>query len=182
MVIDQRDLFFRRFKEEIKSRSRGYRMWWHRKVKGQKEKDEKGKGHHHMRSQRNGCLDGWSHKSMGWSIIYYMMNVIAGRWGMTETLSSDTFHRTTGGRYETILTPSSYQGGNVRGLRADEVLLGWTVCWCSGCAAWTETQPCQSQACASSSGHPCTSPACRIIKNKSTKITKSTPLALYMLW
>lgn len=52
--------------------------------------------------------------------------------------------------------PAAFQGGNV--LEDDEVLLGWTVCWCSGCAAWTETQPCRSQACGSSSGHPCTSP------------------------
>lgn len=49
------------------------------------------------------------------------------------------------------------RGGRVK--REDgEILLGWTACWCSGCAAWTETLPCRSQACGASSGRPCTSP------------------------
>lgn len=40
----------------------------------------------------------------------------------------------------------------------DDILRHLRVCWCSDCAAWTETRPCRSQVCGSSSGHPCTSP------------------------
>lgn len=42
--------------------------------------------------------------------------------------------------------------------KTDEVLRRWLAWWCSGCAAWTETRPCPSQAYGSSSSRPCTSP------------------------
>lgn len=43
-------------------------------------------------------------------------------------------------------------------VKVGDVLHHWPACWCSGCAAWPEIQPCQSQACGSSSGLACTSP------------------------
>lgn len=42
--------------------------------------------------------------------------------------------------------------------KVGDALHHWPACWCSGCVAWPEIRPCQSQACGSSSGLACTSP------------------------
>lgn len=44
-------------------------------------------------------------------------------------------------------------------MRFVKILHYWQACWYSGCAAWPETQTCQSQVYGSSSGHPYISPA-----------------------
>lgn len=72
-------------------------------------------------------------------------------------------HQLTGFGYECDWL---YRGN---GLMAAGVLRCWKACWCSGCAAWTETRPCRSQACGSSSGgHPYTSPVIGDIRHKSS--------------
>lgn len=124
---------------------------------------EKGKGHHQMRSQDNERLDDgterinlWDDQQSAacWLLLWYGGGGVGGWW---KRWARTCFSEPQRARWNQTGSQQLFQSGN--GLEADEVLLGWTVCWCSGCAAWTETQPCRSRACGSSSGHPCTSPA-----------------------
>lgn len=66
----------------------------------------------------------------------------------------------------TRVTPSLTHKRDDSSFQEVAVLPGWTVCWCSGRAAWTKTPTCQKQACGSSSGRLCTSPTHGFIKQR----------------
>lgn len=138
-------------------RSGGYRRWQRGKVKGQKVKSDVSEGSPPDEVKEEWVFGWW--RWVRWSITCSMVVVTARGDGSAE-LSDVSVNRRRS--TETKLKPSGFRGA----LQVDGVLLGWTVCWCSGCAAWTETRPCRSQACGSSSGHPCTSPTRRFTRTK----------------
>lgn len=99
------------------------------------------------------------HKSKRWSIIYSVLIVTAA----CEEAEGD-------GDTEFSHVQSTLEGAlthkhDIGRFQDSTVLPGWTVCWCSGRVAWTETPTCQKQACGSSSSRLCTSPTHGFIRH-----------------